>query len=239
MEFDPKNRYQSAGALKQALKEYKNRAKKKLALAFLSVIAACVIFLAGMVVERYTGFLEASVEAVFNVDAPYVFTEPLIEEAVRLMLEIPDGQPVTRSDLENVTELYIVGNKVLRDEMELSSYIGEGIGLYGLLSSLEDLRHMKNLRQLNIHGQLVSDLSPLADCKMLRHLSFVNCPITDILPLASLTQLWNLGLGGGAQIHDFSPLNNLPSLSLLWVAKEMEPYLSTLTNENVQVNITN
>ncbi|MFQ9396138.1 MAG: hypothetical protein ACLR2E_21560 [Lachnospiraceae bacterium] len=50
-------------------------------------------------------------ETIFQKEDSYTFTEPLIEEAVRSMLNKPEGL-LTLSDLEKVTELHIFGLQI-------------------------------------------------------------------------------------------------------------------------------
>jgi hypothetical protein len=230
--FAPKERYQNADALKQALLRYKNRTKRKIAFSIGTVAVISLVFICGMMVGRHTDFLSLPASG----NEPYVFTEPIIEKAVRLMLEIPDEQPVTRSDLDNVTELLIVGNEAVRNADELNAIADLSNGKYGTLSRLDDLREMKNLRLINFWGQSISDISPLADCEMLTAIDLLMCPITDLSPLTSLTLLRQINICG-TRVEDFSPLDDIPSLRLLWINRDLEPYLSTMNRDDLRVTV--
>jgi hypothetical protein len=230
--FDPENRYQSADAFKKALKQYKNRSKVKAALAACTMIILCGVFAAGMAVGRYTDFLKSP--TVITGEEAYTFVEPLIEEAVKLMLDIPDGQAVTYSNLDDVTELYIIGNVAVRTPEEMFE-IRQGItGFYGTISQLDDLSKMKNLRVINFSGQAITDITPLANCSMLMSIDLVYCPLANISPLTSLTQLQQMNLRD-TNVRDFSPLDEIPSLRRLWLAKEMEQYLDTMSRDDIEV----
>ena len=131
-----------------------------------------------------------------TVDEPYTFIEPLFEEAVRLMLDIPDGQPVTESDLDNITRLYITGNTPMLNDDEYSAIVFSGDFEYGTINRLDDLCAMKNLRGIRLSGQPITDLSPLADCPLINNIDIHESSITDISPLAAMPRLRFLALQG-------------------------------------------
>ena len=58
-------------------------------------------------------------ETIFQKEDSYTFTEPLIEESVRSMLNKPEGL-LTLSDLEKVTELHIFGLQIFSSDSEFS-----------------------------------------------------------------------------------------------------------------------
>ena len=268
--FSPKDRYQSAKALKQALTRIKKPARfftlriaAAVPAAALFTIAAIWVFTGGGNSGGSSGgnsedaYAPASVPASGTpqieepavppepltqqpqdagepsgtaskpsngtpqiegpaVHEPYVFIEPLIEEAVRLMLYIPDGQPVTETDLDGITELHITGNMPMRTEEEFGAVVNPGGWGYGTVFRLDDLRAMKSLRKLNLSGQPLTDLSPLADCHSINALNIHESLITDVSPLALMPRLRFLALQGNA-IQDFYPFSEMILLEHLFL----------------------
>ena len=95
-----------------------------------------------------------------------------------------------------------------------------------------ELKHMKNLTELRLWNNRISDLTPLSGLKNLTDLSLGNNQITDLTPLSGLTNLKRLALYNN-QISDISPLASLTNLTelVLWnnQIKNLKP-LAGLTN---------
>ena len=234
--FSPKDRYQNADAVKRALIKRTDRTKKKTAISVVSALVLCLAFTAGVMVGSYTDFLFSPITDNFDIGSePFVFTEPIIEKTVRLMLEISDDQPVLRSDLDNVTQILIIGDEAVSSVDEFISAESSG-NMYGTLSRLDDLRMMRNLRVINIRGQVITDLSPLVDCSLLEEIAIIGNPISDLSPLVSLSRLKQIDMNG-TDIRDFSPLNEIHSLKMIWIGQNMEQYLDTLSRDDIEVNI--
>lgn len=225
--FSPKERYDNAEAVAAQLaklsQDYGKRRRRAACAIGAAALALAVAFLAVWAKQR---------------DGSVRFREPLIEEAVRAELERPHGA-ITRDDLLDVTELYIHGDRVTTDvEKYYDSaflWIGEG-EVSGEITSIEDLRDMKNLRVVCIGGERITDISALEDLDALekaefwynditeiealrgkQHLSEVglgNNPIEDVSALADCTAIKTLILGGEAAF-DGKPLEQLDGLALL------------------------
>ena len=157
-------------------------------------------------------------------DKEYTFTEPLIEEAVRTQLNIPEG-PITESDLLKVTQLHIFGLQIYSSDSELW-FRGEypwfydhptrETGLYlqqGTISSLEDITHMPNIQILSLYGQQISDISVLKDTSI-EQLGLGYNPLTDLEPLRGNSSIQYLNLAT-LNITDTSILATLPNLNSL------------------------
>lgn len=163
-------------------------------------------------------------ETIFQKEDSYTFTEPLIEESVRSMLNKPEGL-LTLSDLEKVTELHIFGLQIFSSDSEFQS-LGNSIWFYdeatrnaelykqrGTISSLEDITHMPNLTVLSLYNQQISDISPLKDTTI-KELGLGYNPLTDLTPLSGNSHIESLNLST-LEIEDLSSLAPLPALKNL------------------------
>jgi Leucine-rich repeat (LRR) protein len=143
----------------------------------------------------------------------HIFTEPLIERAVRLVLAIHDDDPVTYGDLLLVTHINIQGAFPLMPD----EYIQDPSD--GNIQSLEDLAHMKSLRSLHLAHQPLSDISQLSENTMLREIAITACPISDLSPLLSLPNLRFLFISR-TLVTDYSVIEELKSLEWLGIHHE-------------------
>lgn len=157
-------------------------------------------------------------------DAVYTFAEPMIEEAVRSQLDIPEA-PLTNRDLAKIFSLHIFGLQIYKDDSEVwfrgdepwiyDDQMRES-GLYeqtGPISSLEDIAHMPNLRTLCLYNQQIADISALKDTAVTT-LGLGYNPLTDLTPLAGNTSIRSLNLSS-LDITDLSVVATLPSLTAL------------------------
>ncbi len=154
--------------------------------------------------------------------------EPVIEQVVREALDIPYEEPIHNDDIEQVTQLYLVGEglRTIRDEhsvyLEETQYSVDGYvnGIYGqgVISSLDDLRYMPFLEKVAIEYQPELDISALAECAGVKELSLVGDHLSsrDIGALRGMTQLVKLNLGWN-EIDDISALAGLTELTSLGV----------------------
>ena len=226
--FDPGQRYQSAEAMRADLLEARfgikarpavsARRKRGLITAALSALALLLLIWA--VSAGLPGKL-------FRPGGqPYSFREPLIEQAVREALGIREGT-VTRDDLSRVTALRIYGKQVFQYEEQFwlrgaydYCYIPEyrESGLWeqnGGISSLEDIRHMPNLRDLSLYNQQIADISILRGTKIAR-LGLAHNPITSLEPLSGNENILYLNIACLPLSHlgDLSALANLRELNI-------------------------
>jgi hypothetical protein len=236
MEFDPKNRYQSAEALKQALIRYKNGTKKRAAMAAGIGAALCLMFMTGLTVGRYTDFLRFPI--VRNAgDTVYTFIDPLVEQNVRAILGKTDGSNVLLSDLDEITALFFIGdyavaNQEQYDERKESFW---DYPIYANLNDLSDLKNMRRLTQLLINGQNLGDITPLASCPELQLLHLIKCPnLSDLSPLTALPRLANLDLVE-CDVSDISALVDMPALRRLVISNiPISDYTALARMENLR-----
>ena len=177
--FAPDKRYKNDDELLDALhrttRESIARRKKKTrwAAALASVLAVCVL----ASVFAYQTLLHAGAVK---------FQEPLIEEAVRLMLDRPDGA-LTMDDLAQVEELYIQSDTACASMDEFyevrSVWFGTDTRIRGPITELSDLSHMPNLKIVYIEAQQISDLSPMKELHELQRIDLACNNISDLSPL--------------------------------------------------------
>jgi len=216
-EFAPDKRYPTAEKAKKALLRA-DRRKGNRALRLMAAGATCIAFLcAGFALGRYT-----DIEPFYSPDKVR-FSEPLIEQAVRLQLDKAEGESVSETDLLHITEIYIYGVQIAEDSLsfdELGTHmaLNDGYLKNGGIESLDDLKKMKNLRIVRIVLEDISDISPLAGLESLEIVDLRHNPVDDISPLANLQRLKTLSLFD-TQVSDVSPLSTCPMLRNLDVGK--------------------
>lgn len=154
--------------------------------------------------------------------------EPVIERLIRDKLEIPYNEPVYNDDVAQITQLYIVGDRVQSGNDNHSVYLEEkqysadgyvyGVYGQGVVSSLNDLRHMPFLEKVAVEYQTGLDISALADCTEVKELSLVGDGLDsqDIEVLQDMQQLTKLSLGWN-DISDLSAVSGLTELTSLGV----------------------
>jgi len=157
---------------------------------------------------------------------PYAFREPLIEQAVRLALDRPEG-PLTAKDLQGVTALHIFGSQIYDDDGQFW-FLGDNVfpydasmkarGLWrenGGIACLDDLKALPNLQALSLYRQRIADISALRDTK-LQALGIGYNPVTDLSPLAGNSHLTCLNVTGLA-LSDTDVIATLPRLRALFI----------------------
>jgi len=86
--------------------------------------------------------------------------------------------------------------------------------LWNGISDLTPMSHLTTLTKLELDGNSISDLAPLAGLNKLINLSLTYNKITNLAPLSSLANLTVLELAGN-RISDLTPLSNLTNLAKL------------------------
>ncbi len=87
----------------------------------------------------------------------------------------------------------------------------------GKLSDLNFLKNAKNLKELVLVNQSLTDYSAIAECSKLKNLSLRGCNISDLGMLNGLNNLERLGLTGTnvSEAKDILKLKNLKDLSVI------------------------
>ncbi len=118
-----------------------------------------------------------------------------------------DDDPVTRAELESLTEL---NNDSLLEFLPMDEV---GIQDRGI-RSLEGLQYAVNLTSLDLSENRIEDLTPLAGLTNLTSLELDRNMIYDLRPLVGLTGLDNLNIYNN-EIYDIRPLASLTNLTSL------------------------
>ena len=171
--------------------------------------------------------------------SPVVFTEPLIEQAVRKELSISEDVPITTAMLDSVTTLRIVGTDLMEKEDTFWG-IGHRVdnkaddfgSTRGSISDLTDLSRMKNLEVLSLCNEKIDDISQLAGLP-LRELYLSDNMISDFSILSEFTDLEILCIRGNLA-RDLSALSSCSSLEQLNIAQMRLNDVDFLADLNVK-----
>ena len=215
--FSPKDRYYSAESIRRALAAADGYRQKQVfqicCVALILLFTLSIGFIAG----RYTDIgLSLPIESESGIVS---FSEPLIEQAVRLQLSKSDIEKITENELLSVTELYAFGDKATADEEMFANYTkdfakGDGSVLRGSITSLSDITKLKNLRRLSLAYQNISNLIPLSKLAYLEHVELKHNPIQDVSPLSQLSSLTGLFLFD-TNVSDLTSLSRCTRLASL------------------------
>lgn len=205
--FDPEKRFADVRQVERALLAAEPRARRKRSF----LISAAAVFLLILAVVGIGAFARGREKTV-------VFSQSLIEQAVRLNLGLGERDKITADLLEQVTGIYIVADTAYPDADDFYPAIGrwyaEGQSVRGEISNLEDLRRMPNLEQVCIVAQELSDISALQAMSKLNKVEFKHNYITDIGVLAGMDHLTSVGINDNP-VRDISPLAECPNLAFL------------------------
>lgn len=160
-------------------------------------------------------------------DVLVTLEEPVIERIIRNKLQLSYDEPIYNDDIEQITEIYIVGNQVQAGEnassvfLEEDQYSVDGRSYRpsydrGEIATLNDLRYMPFLERVAVAYQPQLDVSGLAACGSVRELSLVGDGLgnSDLGVLGRMSQLTKLNLGWNS-ISDISSLSGLSNLTVL------------------------
>lgn len=243
--FDPDKRYQSTEELLPDLLaaryplpqntvsdppvKHSSWKKRSAFLFFLNLLLAAALFwqyhyFSQTAIQEKMPLAKTSANTASDPSDVYSFQEPLIEEAVRKILNIPDA-PITEADLAKITSLHIMGLQIFNDDSEIwfqgeypysynSEYRESNLFLQqGPISSLEDIAHMPNLSVLSLYKQQITDISLLKN-RNLTHIGLAYNPISDFSSLEGSTSVQSLTLAD-VDLSDIKSLSTLPNLERL------------------------
>lgn len=212
MAFSPQERFGSAADVRKALlaetPSGKRNARKKA--IRLSVVCAALLCIVAFVMLKW-------VIPSLCAPAAYAFSEPLIEQEVRLVLGLSEEEPLTADALASVGGLYIIGDECCTDVDGYYQALERWYQAeqpHGTIATLEDLKQMPNIRELCVGMQRITDISPLSGLSGLERVELRGNSIQGITPLAEHLALSNIGLNANP-VKDLSPLATCPQVRIL------------------------
>lgn len=187
--FSPEKRYANVDKVRVDLLDFDGRRQKRTLIRACTLIAFAVCLCIGFAIGRYT-----DITPIFASSSGVVFEEPLIEQAVRLTLRKSADELIDKNDLLSVSEIYIYGNKAVGsyqefDDLAFQMVTNDGAIKNGGLNSLKDLTKLKNLKEIRIVFEDITDLSALRGLEALEIIDLRHNPIKDVSPLAKLPAL--------------------------------------------------
>ena len=203
--FSPEARYRHVLEIKRdllkALHPHSQISVKKLLTSAVMLLCALVC---GFALGRFTDVLRPV--------AKTVFSEPLIERAVRAQLGKESGA-LTEEELARVKNIYIYGSEVYSDR---SLYAQQKIDEHaeGPLRTLDDLKMLPNLEGIYIVRQGYLDVSGIAWLNHLNTVEIKHCRVSGVQPIASLARLRYVGLFD-CGVNDVTAFENCPWLETL------------------------
>lgn len=176
-----------------------------------------------------------------NDKKPIIWKDKAFEKMIQKALD-KEGEDIYPKQLENITTLYIIGDKIAyidksTDEIEFEKYYRkEGETGYckfklkeeegeakkydkkGKIISLKDIKYFKSLRELYIVLNEIEDMSPLKNCPNLEILNLDLNEIREIKIPSSFTNLKDLSLANN-KIKNVSPMQSeiLTNLETLYL----------------------
>lgn len=235
----PQERYQGAAQLKEALCTaggVKGMARfrisplfwrRKKRSVYVKTIVLPAVILSGI-----------ALFAVFERKTVYSFHSETIEAAVRAQLEKSGSDKVTKEDLKRIEVLRICGGEILSEEDLHWQYCTshrineEENDTRGQIKDLGDLPHMKNLRELVLDRQQISDISALKGLA-LEKLSLCDNPLKDLSPLSGNDTLRVLSLEQTG-IESLDAIGDLESLRTLDIGMTPVRSLEPIKDLNVE-----
>ena len=219
--FDPARRYRRAEDMLSALRLARRMSRRLTPTRAVSVVLLLAALFAGLCCVLAPKPIPGS----FDQRGVYHFQEPLIEQAVRAQLGIPE-RDLTAEDLMQVYALHIFGKLIYEDDdafLFLSGFttpwndaIEESWRENGGIESLADLSAMPNLEALSLYRQNIRDISALRDTRIARIGLGLN-PLSDISPLANNPNIEYLNLTA-LEISGTGVLATLPALRSLEIS---------------------
>ena len=167
-----------------------------------------------------------------------VFDSPEIERAVREQLGFDENTPLYQADLDRVRTLYLCGLNTKTSWDDIANY-----ALYysnseiGLVSTLADIPKLRNLRELALCNQSITDVSPLKGMRLIR-LALTENRISDLTPLSSLNLLRELYIGHNP-VTQIDFVKDLPLLQTIDICSTSVSDLAPLSNDMTRICLYN
>ena len=239
--FDPEDRYSSVKELKRELSCLKRFKVRRRVLGGLVAGALCILTLSGV------GIVHGVRKYRYEHDS-VIFSEPLVEKAVRETLFKEEMDVITEQELSGVTTLIICHDQIFSNmedhqryhdeqwfEFEESGARTEAIDISDLKKltglkylvlddcGLEDTTDLNGIEfeSLSIRKNNIVNIDFLKGMDTLKELVLDRNPISDISVLSSCKNLQNLRIQN-TLVTDISPLNGLSIVLLDMVGSPVE-----------------
>lgn len=146
------------------------------------------------------------------------FADPVVEVAVRLLLDVPEEQVLYTNDLWNITSFTMPEDARDYSDLQYLTYLQSLTIWDGVPGQLECLSAMANLTELNIMNMNVSqeEFKVITSLHSLESLTLNNCSISNISGIENLTALSFLYMGNNT-IRNITPLSSLQNLLQLYL----------------------
>lgn len=221
LEFDPDRRPASARQLMDLMDAWKRRWVHRFAAVAsiaVAVLLAMTIFTRG---EQFVRYVESA--SILASEPVHTFSSPLIERAVRLQLDRPDGN-ITKRDLMGVTELYLCAETPFKSWSDTDAF--GGWAETAQVGDLSDLGGMPNLRMLGLGRLGIRDLTEIGKLQLTR-LCLTGNDISDLTPILGMKTLQRLDIAANP-VFDLGGLEACPILEILNISMTQVTNLSAL-----------
>jgi len=238
--FSPDDRYAD---IKSVRMDLQSAGKKRRCISGrqMLVLAACALLfcISGFLLGRFTDIFKPGPAPVPTV----VFSEPLIEKAVRLQLGLDENTALKPEDLRNVRTLYIYGTEAYADQEEFFLQ-DKAFHKQGTIHSLNDLTLLPELERFFMVYQGQVNISALSRLENLRYIELKHMRLEDIYPLGDLKMLRGAVLFD-VGLRDVTPLEECHWLETLDVGKNpitsmqqigTYPYLTSLSLRDLKMD---
>jgi len=206
----------------EMLKVERDKKSEKNKVNLLKIIPAAAAFVFVIGLMNFTGVF--SIISSDKIPDSYIIVNGKLIDINETHLEL-DSSQITNADIEplkymvNLQSLWII-SKTLTP--------GEDYYLPGNISDIGPIVGLKNLTELDLTGNQISDISALAGLTNLKKLYLLDLDISQINDISLLTGLTNLSLAGN-KIDDISALAGLTNLERLNLRDTQVNDISVLT----------
>ena len=170
--------------------------------------------------------------ATVKVPVAITFDSPQIEQAVRNQLGYDADTPLYQDDLNRISKLLIFGTDELSTWYDVNSCVmGYSNKTRGSIDTLSDIPKLKNLTELAICNQNITDLSPLSGMQFIR-LALSGNQISDISALSDLPYVTELYLGSNPVVN-IDALTNYTFLRILDLSRTNVLDISPLAGQEI------
>lgn len=144
------------------------------------------------------------------------FSDPVIEQSVRSLLQVSDSQVLYSNDLWNITDYTVPEGATVYNDLRYMVFLESltvDSGVSGQLSCLSGMTALKTL-QITATPVSAEEMEIIGTLTALEKLTLSSCALSSVSPLSGLTELTYLDLSGNA-IGNISALSSMAKLQQL------------------------